>query len=68
METQEALAMTAAEGAADTVPKMFWHGVTARKNEVILRQKQFGIWHSITWGEFGADRARDRHGARRARL
>ena len=28
METQEALAMMAAEGGADTIPKMFWHGVT----------------------------------------
>jgi len=46
--------MRTAEAAADTVPKMFWHGVTARKDEVILRQKQFGLWHSITWGEFGA--------------
>ena len=44
----------AAAAAADTVPKMFWHGVTARRDEVILRQKQFGLWHSITWGEFGA--------------
>jgi len=48
------VALRTAEGAADTVPKMFWHGVTARQNEVILRQKQFGLWHSITWGEFGA--------------
>jgi long-chain acyl-CoA synthetase len=44
--------MTAAE-AADTVPKMFWHGVVTRRDEVILRQKEFGLWQSITWNEFG---------------
>jgi long-chain acyl-CoA synthetase len=54
VEKEEALALRAPKGAADTVPKMFWHGVTARQNEVILRQKQLGLWHSITWGEFGA--------------
>jgi long-chain acyl-CoA synthetase len=56
VETQEALALTAsaaAIAAADTVPRMFWHGVTARRNEVILRQKQFGLWQSIAWREFG---------------
>jgi long-chain acyl-CoA synthetase len=52
VETQEALAMTAE--ATDTVPKMFWHGVVTRKDEVILRQKEFGLWQSITWGQFGA--------------
>jgi long-chain acyl-CoA synthetase len=54
VETQEALALTAnAAAIADTVPRMFWHGVSARRDEVILRQKQFGIWQSITWGQFG---------------
>jgi long-chain acyl-CoA synthetase len=47
------VAMTAAAKTADTVPKMFWHGVLTRRDEVILRQKQFGLWQAITWGEFG---------------
>jgi long-chain acyl-CoA synthetase len=51
VETQEALAMTA--DAADTVPKMFARAVTQRGAQVSLRQKHFGIWHSITWTEFG---------------
>jgi long-chain acyl-CoA synthetase len=50
METQEALAMT---DAVDTVPKMFWASVTSRGPQVALRQKDFGIWQSITWGGFG---------------
>jgi long-chain acyl-CoA synthetase len=53
METQETLALTAA-GAADTVPAVFWRGVTERAKEVVLRQKDFGIWQSLTWTEFGA--------------
>jgi long-chain acyl-CoA synthetase len=58
METQEALAMTeakgaAARGAADTVSKMFWRSVTDWAPQVSLRQKHFGIWQSITWREFG---------------
>jgi long-chain acyl-CoA synthetase len=56
VEKEEALALTAnaaAIAAADTVPRMFWHGVTARRDEMILRQKQFGLWQSISWGEFG---------------
>jgi long-chain acyl-CoA synthetase len=53
METQETLALTAA-GAADTVPTVFWRGVIAHADDVILRQKDFGIWQGITWKEFGA--------------
>ena len=51
METQEALEMTSI--AIDTVPKMFWHGVSAWPAQIILRQKEFGIWQSITWTELG---------------
>jgi long-chain acyl-CoA synthetase len=43
----------AAASAADTVPKMFWQQVRARWDDVILRQKQFGLWQSVTWDEFG---------------
>ena len=53
MEAQEALAMTAAEAAADTMPKMFAHCVAAHGPLVALRQKQLGVWHGITWDEFG---------------
>jgi long-chain acyl-CoA synthetase len=37
----------------DTMPTMFWHGVLTRGPEVSLRQKQLGIWRSVTWTEFG---------------
>ena len=58
MEAQETVAMmageeSAAQGAADTVPKMFWHGVVTRRDDVILRQKQLGLWRAVTWSEFG---------------
>ena len=56
MEKEEAVAVaTLAIGAshADTIPTMFWHGVKARARKVIFRQKDFGIWKSITWDELG---------------
>jgi long-chain acyl-CoA synthetase len=49
MEAQEALAVT----GQDTVSSLFWACVTTRGDEVALRQKEFGIWHSLTWREFG---------------
>jgi long-chain acyl-CoA synthetase len=42
-----------ADFAADTVPKMFWHGVQTRGPKVIFRQKNFGIWQGVTWDELG---------------
>jgi long-chain acyl-CoA synthetase len=55
METQEAMAMTAPNEHADagTVPQMFWSGVKQRGAQVVLRQKQFGIWQSTSWADFG---------------
>jgi long-chain acyl-CoA synthetase len=53
MEKEKVVALTGA-GAADTVPTVFWRGVAARANEVALRQKELGIWQSLTWKEFGA--------------
>ena len=44
---------TAAVSAADTVPKMFWHGVQTRAGRVICRQKELGIWKQVTWDEMG---------------
>ncbi|MEK7372128.1 MAG: AMP-binding protein, partial [candidate division NC10 bacterium] len=41
------------DDAIDTVPKMFWHMVGAHGPQVILRQKEFGIWQSVTWEQFG---------------
>jgi long-chain acyl-CoA synthetase len=51
MEKEEAVALT---GATTTLPSVFWRGVAQRANEVALRQKEFGIWQSLTWKEFGA--------------
>ncbi len=37
----------------DNVAQMFWHGVQQRGAQVILRQKEFGIWQAVTWAELG---------------
>jgi long-chain acyl-CoA synthetase len=36
-----------------SVARMFWHGVTERGPQVILRQKELGIWRAVTWEELG---------------
>ena len=38
---------------AENVAQMFWNGVRERGSQVILRQKQFGIWQAVTWTELG---------------
>ncbi len=37
-----------------TVGRLFWHGVQTRGPQVILRQKELGIWRAMTWAELGA--------------
>lgn len=37
--------------AGDTIPKLFWNAVAARKDDVWLRQKELGIWRSWTWAQ-----------------
>jgi long-chain acyl-CoA synthetase len=46
VEKEEAMAI-------DTVAKMFWAGVKAHPGRVILRQKDFGLWKGVSWGELG---------------
>jgi long-chain acyl-CoA synthetase len=37
----------------ENVAQMFWNGVRERGSQVMLRQKQFGIWQAVTWTELG---------------
>ena len=37
----------------ENVAQMFWHGVQERGPQVILRQKEFGIWQAVTWTGLG---------------
>ena len=46
MEEKEAMEI-------NTVPRMFWNGVKTRGPKTIFRQKNFGIWQSVTWDELG---------------
>ena len=39
--------------ALDTVPKIFWNAVNTRKNKTAMREKDLGIWQSISWNEYG---------------
>ena len=37
----------------DTLAQMFWHAVGLRGDAVALRQKEFGIWNSVSWRGLG---------------
>ena len=39
--------------ALDTVPKIFWNAVNTRKHKTAMREKDLGIWQSISWKEYG---------------
>jgi long-chain acyl-CoA synthetase len=40
-----------------TIPALFWKKVGERGDAVAMREKDFGVWRSITWRQFG-ERAR----------
>ena len=40
--------------AGDTIHALFWNGVAARGDSVLMRQKDFGIWRGWSWRECGA--------------
>jgi len=39
--------------ALDTVPKIFWNAVNTREHKTAMREKNLGIWQSISWKEYG---------------
>ena len=41
----------------DTLPRLFRHVVAQRGDGVAMREKDFGVWRSITWRQYG-ERAR----------
>jgi len=38
----------------DNLPEMFWNGVAQRGDKTLFRQKEFGLWQSLSWNEVGA--------------
>lgn len=40
-----------------TIPALFWKKVGERGDAIAMREKDFGIWRSVSWAEYG-DRAR----------
>jgi long-chain acyl-CoA synthetase len=37
----------------DTLPRYFWRKVAERGSKVAMREKDLGIWNSITWTQYG---------------
>ncbi len=42
----------------ETLPTMFWNAVAQRGDKIAMRQKELGVWRSVTWRQFG-DAARE---------
>lgn len=40
------------DAALDTLPKLLAHNAAQHGGEIALREKQFGIWRSLTWGAY----------------
>jgi long-chain acyl-CoA synthetase len=36
----------------DTLPRLLAHNAATHGGEVALREKRFGIWHSLTWAQY----------------
>ena len=36
-----------------TISSLFWERVVNRSTEIAIREKDFGIWNEISWGEYG---------------
>lgn len=60
METTENLAVAMTEidnrvviDGCNTVSALFWKRVTELGDKIVIREKDFGIWNEISWGEFG---------------
>ncbi len=39
--------------AGDTISRIFWAGVAARGDRVMMRQKDLGVWRGWSWNEVG---------------
>ena len=54
-DDEDAAGLAQAAGTApDTLPKLLRANAAAHGGEVALREKEFGIWRSITWAEYEA--------------
>jgi len=59
VEAEEDVAMTGAPTVhgQDTLPRLFRHVVGQRGDAVAMREKDLGVWRSVTWRQYG-ERAR----------
>jgi long-chain acyl-CoA synthetase len=47
------VALTFTVHGQDTVPKLFRHVVRERGEKIAMREKDLGVWRSISWREYG---------------
>src|SRR5439155_13310794 len=55
VEAEEDVAMTGAPTVhgQDTLPRLFRHVVGQRGDAVAMREKDLGVWRSVTWRQYG---------------
>ena len=41
--------------SGDTITDIFWNGVTARGQQLMMREKKFGIWQHWNWQQAGEE-------------
>lgn len=47
--------MAASADGARTLPELFFEQVRRRGDRLALRHKAYGIWHRVSWDEYGAE-------------
>jgi long-chain acyl-CoA synthetase len=47
------MALTERLDESDTIPRLFWKRVAQWSERTALREKRYGLWQEITWGEYG---------------
>jgi long-chain acyl-CoA synthetase len=52
-DTQALKGQTQVVMPGETIPDVFWNGVAARGQQLMMREKKFGIWQGWSWTQAG---------------
>ena len=52
-DTQALKGQTKVVMPGETIPDVFWNGVAARGQQLMMREKKFGIWQGWSWTQAG---------------
>ena len=46
---------TVMRGSASSVPAVFAEQVERQRDRLAIRFKEYGIWHRVSWGQYGEE-------------